>query len=69
MDNFERWQRMLNSVGTTPKIWKVFEEMKQEIIKLEEKLNKQTQDNHCVMCGDSAKKFISDGYYCDDCCE
>lgn len=37
MDNFIKWEKMLNSVGTSPKIWRVFEEMKQEI----ESLNKE----------------------------
>jgi len=31
MDNLERWEKMLNSVGTSPKIWRVFKEMKREI--------------------------------------
>lgn len=31
MENFDKWEKMLNSVGTTPKIWRVFEEMKTEI--------------------------------------
>ena len=35
-EKFERWEKMLNSVGTCPKIWKVYEEMKQEIIVLNE---------------------------------
>lgn len=36
MENFDKWEKMLNSVGTTPKIWQVFEEMKSKINELEE---------------------------------
>lgn len=36
MDNFERWEKMLNSVGTSPEIWRVYQEMKQEIMVLKE---------------------------------
>ena len=31
MDDFKRWEKMLNSTGTCPKVWKVYEEMKQAI--------------------------------------
>lgn len=37
MGKFKKWEKMLNSVGTSQKIWEVFEEMKQEIERLENK--------------------------------